>query len=104
MDLATDTSLDALRADGRWALYWELLHARGSMPAVRQAWESVTHNEREAARAGLVAARDARRSRLGEGLLAKLEDADINLGELVTPEDVLTVATRLVADVPGAVG
>lgn len=60
---ATDVDIETLRRSGQWALYWELVHARGSREAVETAWAALTDGERPAARAGLDAARQARQDR-----------------------------------------
>lgn len=60
---ATDVDIESLRRSGQWALYWELVHARGSREAVEAAWAALTDSERPDARAGLEAARRARQDR-----------------------------------------
>lgn len=68
---ATDVNPDTLRRSGHWALFWELIHARGSAPAVEAAWAELTDDELPAARAGLEAARQARQARFSERARAK---------------------------------
>lgn len=70
-DTATDIDIETLRRSGRWALYWELVHARGSREAVEAAWAGLTDEERPAARAGMDAARKARQSRFGDRARAR---------------------------------
>ena len=60
---ATDVDVETLRRSGHWALYWELVHARGSREGVEAAWAALTGDERPEARAGLEAARQARQDR-----------------------------------------
>lgn len=68
---ATDVDIETLRRSGQWALYWELLHARGSREAVEAALAALTDDERPAARAGLEAARAARQDRFAARTRAK---------------------------------
>ncbi|MCP3934221.1 MAG: hypothetical protein GY708_02490 [Actinomycetia bacterium] len=75
---ATDNDVETLRRSGQWALYWELLHSRGSREALETAWATLTDDERPAARAGLEAAREARRERFAArsraSALARVDD------------------------------
>lgn len=66
-DLASDLDVEELRRSGRWALYWELLHARGSGEAISEAWATISEAERPSAQAGLDAVRKARHERLRSG-------------------------------------
>lgn len=66
-----DDELQRLRTEGRWALYWEVLHARGGSTAVSAAVAALTPAEREPARAGLERAAAARRQRTSARLSAR---------------------------------
>jgi hypothetical protein len=68
---ATDVDPDTLRQSGHWALYWEVVHARGSRIVVEAAWADLTEDELPDARAGYEAARQARQARFSERLRAK---------------------------------
>lgn len=70
-DPAADLDIERLRRSGHWALYWELVHARGSQDAVRATWATLTDEERPAARAGLTAAASARHDRFAARARAK---------------------------------
>ena len=70
-DLATDVDIETLRRSGQWALYWELVHARGSREAVETAWAAIADDERPAAKAGLRAARQARQDRFAANARSK---------------------------------
>jgi len=76
-DTATGVDVEALRRSGQWALYWELVHARGSSEGVQAAWDALSDPERPAARAGFDAARKARQDRFAARSRARA-DAHIN--------------------------
>ena len=92
MNQATNLDLAPLRASGRWALYFELVHARGDQAAVLETLAEVANGDRAQALAGLRAAAEARESRIVEKMVA---DHDATAGEPVIVGDALTPFAEL---------